>query len=364
MSSAPVPSGPRPIAMTDLAARHLRVGPAVEAAVVAVLRSGRYIGGPTVDAAEARVAALLGRQHGVGVNSGTDALAMALKALGVGPGDEVIVPALSFFATVESVLHTGARPVLVDVREDRPLIDWDLVRAAMSPRTRAIVPVHLFGDDAGGLPLGPILVDDAAQAVGASPPCGRGLLSAVSFYPTKVLGAAGDGGLVATDDPELALRVRRLGSHGMPEANLHERVAGHVGGNTRLDAVQAAVLLAHLDDLPARLARRRAIAARLDQVLGDLVVPRDPGGPVSVYCIRHPARDRLRAALTAQGIATALYYPRPMSAQPLLGGDLESATRLTPQATRFCAEALALPCHETLDDQDLDRLVDALRASA
>lgn len=350
--------------MVDLAARHARIAERVEDRVLAVLRSGRYVGGPVVAEAEGAVAGLLGRHHGVGINSGTDALKLALMALGVGPGDEVIAPAVSFFATAESILHTGATPVLVDVRPDRPLLDPDAVRAALSPRTRAVVPVHLFGDDAGTFDPGVPVVDDSAQVVGASPPCGAGVLAAVSFYPTKVLGAAGDGGLVATDDPDLADKVRRLGSHGMPRFYVHEEIAGHVGGNSRLDAVQAAVLLGHLDDLPARIARRRAIAARYDQLLGDLPLPRDPGSPVSVYCIRHPRRDALQQLLREAGIGTAVYYPLPMNAQPLLGGDMAAAARTTPNAVAFCREALALPCHAAMSDEDVERVAGTLRAVA
>lgn len=354
---------PRPIAMVDLAARHARVAEAVEQRVLQVLRSGRYVGGPVVEEAEARVAALLGRAHGVGVNSGTDALKIALMAMGVGPGDEVIAPAVSFFATAESILHTGATPVLVDVRPDRPLLDPDAVRRALTPRTRAIVPVHLFGDDAGRFDVGVPVVDDSAQVVGAAPACGAGAMAAVSFYPTKVLGAAGDAGLVATDDAELAQRARRLGSHGMPRFYVHERVAGHVGGNTRLDALQAAVLLGHLDDLPARIARRREIAARYDAAVPGLSLPRDPGSCLSVYCIRHPRRDAVQAALGQHGIGTAVYYPLPMNAQPLLGGDMAAAERSTPHAVSFCREALALPCHASLSDADVERVIDVLRAA-
>lgn len=348
--------------MIDLAARHARVAAAVEARVVEVLRSGRYIGGPVVAQAEQAAAGLLGRRHGVGVGSGTDALTLALKALGVGPGDEVIVPAVSFFATVESVLHTGATPVFVDVLPDRPLLDPRAAAAAVGARTRAIVPVHLFGDTAPAPEVGVPIVDDCAQSIGCTPPPLRGVLAAVSFYPTKVLGAAGDGGLVATDDPDLAATVRRLGSHGMSAPNVHHLVRGHVGGNSRLDAVQAAVLLGHMDSLAQRVARRRELAGRLDQELAPLPIPRDPGSPVSVYVIRHPQRDRLQAALQAQGIHTAVYYPMALTAQEVVGGDAARARALTPHAAAFCAEALALPCHEDLDDADVMRLIQAVKA--
>ncbi len=352
------------IPMVDLAARHARVQDAVERAVVGVLRSGRYVGGPVVKALEAAVAGRMGRACGASTNSGTDALTLALKALGVGPGDQVVVPALSFFATVESVLHTGAVPVIVDVRPDRPLLDPDAARAACGPRTAAIVPVHLFGDRADAPDVGVPIVDDAAQAVGADPPCGRGVLSATSFYPTKVLGAAGDGGMVVGDDEALVARVRSLGFHGMSAPHVHHRVAGHVGGNSRVDAVQAAVLLAHLDDLDARVARRREIAAAYDAAFGDLCLPRDPGSPVSVFCLRHPRRDVLQGALRAAGVASAVYYPAPMGTQDVLGLDPAAAAAATPNAAAFCRELLAIPCHATMGDDDVRRVVDAVQAAA
>lgn len=349
------------IRMNDLAAQHAQVAGAVEGGVLHVLRSGRYIGGPVVDALEEAIAAWFGLPYAVSLRSGTEALTLALKALGVGPGDEVIVPGVTFFATVEAVIQTGATPVVVDVRPDRPLMDPDAAKAALSPRTAAIVPVHLYGDEAGLPDLGVPVVDDAAQALGADPPVGRGALRALSFYPTKVLGAAGDGGLVLTADPSLASAVRALGYHGMSAPNLHQRISGHIGGNHRLDAVQCAVLLGHLPALPARLARRRAIAARYDAALGGLVLPRDPGSPVPVYALRHPRRDALAAALLQDGIDTAIYYPTPVVAQPALRHlDLAS----TPESTRHCAQTLALPCHPGLDDAAVDRVIDAVRRAA
>ena len=349
----------------DLAQRHAATAEAVEAGVLAVLRSGRYVGGPVVDQAERAVAGLLGRAHGVGVNSGTDALILGLQALGVGPGDEVIVPAVGFFATAEAVVRVGAVPVIADVLPDRPLLDPDAARAVMSPRVRAVVPVHLFGDAAPHPDLGVPVLDDVAQAAGADPPVGRGALAALSFYPTKVLGAAGDGGLVATDDADLAARVRALGSHGLDGPHLHRAVGGALGPNSRLDAVQAAVLVGHLPQLAGRIARRRGIAARYDAALGGLALPRDAGSPVSLYCVRHPRRDALAAALDAAGIDTAVYYPRPVSAQPALQGRARGADPArTPHAAAFCREVLSLPCHSGMSDADAERVVAAVRGAA
>jgi dTDP-4-amino-4,6-dideoxygalactose transaminase len=343
------------IRMADLAARHRRVAAAAEGAVLEVLRSGRYVGGPVVDAAERRLAGMFGWRHGVGVNSGTDALVYALQALGVRAGDEVIVPAVTFFATAGAVARIGAVPVVADVRDDLPLLDPATL--PLGPRTRAVIAVHLFGE-ACVLPALPVpVVDDAAQAAGAEPAPKHGVVGAASFYPTKTLGAAGDGGLVLADDPDLAARARKLANHGMPEPHLHERVNGHVGANSRLDAVQAAVLLAHLDDLPARLARRREIAARYDRELGPRVrpLPRGAGHPVHHYVVRAEDRDGLRARLADRGIEAALYYPRALSAQPALAPQAP-----TPRADRFCAEALALPVHEDLSDDDVARVIEAV----
>ncbi len=344
--------------MADLAGRHARVGADVERRVIDVLRSGRYVGGPVVAEAERRLAAIFGYAHGVGVNSGTDALIYALMAMGVGPGDEVIVPALTFFATAEAVGRIGAVPVVADVRDDLPLLDPATL--PLTPRTRAVIAVHLFGEACPLPDLGVPVLDDVAQAVGASPPARTGAVGAASFYPTKTLGAAGDGGIVLADDPELTDRARKLASHGMPAPYVHDRVNGHFGANSRLDAVQAAVLLGHLADLDARVARRRAIAAAYDAGLPEDVrpLPRGPGHPVHHYVVRTHRRDALATALAAAEIETAVYYRRPLSEEPALAGFPSGApTPPTPHATRYCAEALALPVHEGLTDGDVERVL-------
>jgi dTDP-4-amino-4,6-dideoxygalactose transaminase len=344
--------------MADLAARHARVAEAAEAGVLAVLRSGRYVGGPVVEAAEHRIASAFGYPHGVGVNSGTDALIYALMAMGVGPGNQVVVPAVTFFATAEAVLRVGATPVVVDVRTDLPLLD----PAAVPDGIDAVIAVHLFGE-ACPVPLDLPILDDVAQSAGAAPPTRAGAVGAASFYPTKTLGAAGAGGIVLADDPALAARARKLASHGMPRSYVHERVNGHVGANSRLDALQAAVLLAHLDDLPARVARRRAIASIYDAELPESIrpLPRGAGHPVHHYVVRTPRRDALQQRLAASGIESAIYYPRTVGDQPAMVG-LPRAP--TPNADRYCAEALALPVHEALSDDDVTRIVDAIRAAA
>ncbi len=344
------------VRMADLAARHARVAEAVERGVLEVLRSGRAVGGPVVTEAERALAAAFGWSHGVGVNSGTDALVLALQAVGVRTGDEVIVPAVSFFATAGAVVRAGAVPVLADVREDVPLLDPETL--PWTPRTRAVIAVHLYGARCALPVLAVPVIDDLAQAIGADPPARTGTIGAASFYPTKTLGAAGDGGIVLTDDPDLAERARRLANHGLAAPHLHEDVDGLVGTNSRLDAIQAAVLLAHLADLPARVARRRAIAARYDSALPAAVrrLPRDAGHPVHHYVVRLAERDRVRARLADAGIETAVYYPRSLASQPALA----AWARPTPHADSFCAECLALPVHEALSDTDVDRVIDAL----
>ncbi len=340
------------VELVDLRRRHARVAAKVEAGVIEVLRSGRYVGGPQVTELESRVAARMGCTQGVGVGSGTDGLRLALQALNVGPGDEVIVPALSFFATAGAVLELGAVPVVVDVLEDRPLMDAEAAAAAISPKTRAVVPVHLFGNAATLPALGvPILVD-AAQAMGASPSLPTGDVAVLSFYPTKVLGGAGDGGMVLTDDAELASRVRELGSHG---GHAHRTA----GTNSRLDAVQAAVLLAHLTTLAERVARRQAIAVQLDRAASGRALPRDPGSPVTVWALRHPDRDGLAGACESAGIASRVYYPAPLSDALAMAGRCRVPGPL-PHAVASCEEVLALPCHADLTEAEVARICQVL----
>lgn len=341
----------------DLAARHAEAAPDVEARVLEVLRSGCCVGGPVVTEAEAVAARWLGARAAVGVASGTDALILALQALGIGPGDEVIVPALTFFATAGAVLATGAVPVVADVREDG-LLDADAALAVAGPRTRAVIPVHLFGNRVDRPPLDVHVVDDAAQAIGTAPAPRVGRLAALSAYPTKTWGAAGDAGFVAGDDEELLARVRRLGHHGVGADGLHRLEAGHAGRASRLDAVQAAVLLGHATVLEARLARRRRLAARYDAGLppGVRALPRQPGSAVQQYCVRVGRRDAVRAALASRGVATAVYYSVPLARQPALAG---SRAGPCPVAEALCAELLALPIHDC-GEGEVDRVLAAL----
>jgi len=271
-----------------------------------------------------------------------------MRAVGVGAGDEVIIPALSFFATAGAVLDLGAVPVVVDVLPQRPLMDAEAAQSAVTERTAAVVPVHLFGS---GAPIPDVrvpLVVDAAQAMGAQPVLPCGAASVLSFYPTKVLGGAGDGGMVLTNDSHLAQVVRELGNHGGP---------GHtqIGGNSRLDALQAAVILGHLQVLDSRLQRRRQIADRLDEAAGGRAVPRDEGSPVTVWALRHPDRDGLIAACQAAGIATRVYYASTLAEPPAMSGRCRVPQPLH-HAEAFCREALALPCHADLTEAEVGRI--------
>jgi len=349
------------ITMADLAARHARVARLVEPAVLEVLRSGRYVGGPVVTATMSALAEHFAWKHAVGVNSGTDALVYALQAVGVRAGDEVIVPAVTFFSSAGAICRIGAIPVIADVRADLPLLDAE--NLPLSPRTRAVMAVHLYGERCA-LPSLPVpIVDDAAQSAGADPPCRTGIIAAVSFYPTKTLGAAGDGGCVLTDDPEVARKVHLLTHHGMPTAYLAETVDGVVGANSRLDAVQAAVLGAHLTDLPARVTIRRRNAGIYDRELPASIqrLPRGLGHPVHQYVVLLPlgvARDAVVSGLRSRGVESAVYYPLSLSRQPALA----RFTRPTPRADAFCARCLALPVHESLSHDDLAQVIAAVRA--
>ncbi len=346
--------------MVDLAARHRRVAGEVERRALEVLRSGWYIGGPALASLEAAIAAHFGYAHAVGVGSGTEALILGLKAMGIGPGHRVLVPALSFFATAEAVRYVGATPVFGDVLPERPLLD-----AEAAPRdVDAAILVHLFGARSPG-PEGLPVLSDIAQCAGWGHGRPAGVAGALSLYPTKTLGAAGDAGVVCTDDPELARRVRLLGRHGQTSGYVHERVAGAWGTSSRLDAIQAAVLLAHLEDLPRRVAARRAWADRYDAALAHLnPLPREPGDAVHHYVIRPDDRERTQALLTEAGVGHAIYYPFPMDAQPAITGlaapSLEASR--CPNAVRFCRHALAIPCHGELSEAQVDRVIGALSA--
>lgn len=358
---------PQPIAMQDLAVEHAALRPELERAFRRVVASGQFVLGREVEQFEGEVAASLDAPYAVGVASGTDALLLALTALGVGPGDEVVTSPFSFFATAGVIARLGARPVFADIEPETMNLSVTAVRAAITPRTKVLLPVHLFGrpvDDAlfelaerAGLPV----VEDAAQALGARSargPVGTlGTFGCFSFFPTKNLGALGDAGLVVTRDAALADRVRLLRAQGARPKYHHEIL----GGNHRIDALQAALLRVKLPHLSAWNARRRANAAIYDEALaGHVVTPRGaPGHVYHQYVVRVPQRDRVRAALAAQGIQTEVYYPEALHLQPCFSA-LEYCVGSMPEAERACREALALPVHPGVDRDAALRVAEAL----
>jgi dTDP-4-amino-4,6-dideoxygalactose transaminase len=328
----------------------------LEAAVARVIASGRFIGGPEVEAFEAELAAEVGARRAIGVSSGTDALLVTLMALGVGAGDEVVTTPLTFFATAGAIARLGARPVFADVDDASLNLDPHAAAAAVGARTRAVIPVHLFGRPAALPRVSAPVIDDAAQAIGAAPV--RGAAATLSFFPTKNLGALGDAGAVLTDDPALAEKIARLRSHGARERHHHDEI----GGNFRLDAIQAAVLRAKLPHLAAWTAARRAAAARYLALLAaaklppELHVPAaDPAHVWHHFVIRAPRRAALRAHLTAAGVGTEIYYPVPLHLQPAFA-HLGYRSGSFPIAERAATEVLALPMYPSLTE-DAQRVV-------
>ena len=313
------------IPLVDLAAQQAEIADEVREGFDEVLAATAFIGGPQVGRFEREYAAAAGVDHCIGVANGTDAIEMALRAAGVGPGDEVILPANTFIATAEAVSRIHAVPVLVDVDPTYLLIDPAAVGRAVSAKTRAIVPVHLFGQTAPVETLadiaastGAVIVEDAAQSQGATrhgrPAGGLGLIAGTSFYPGKNLGAAGDAGAVLTNDAELADTVRVMGAHGSARKYVHDMV----GFNSRLDTLQAVVLSAKLKRLPAWNDARRAAADRYSELLADVpgvTVPASAPGNVDVwhlYVIQLNDRDRVLAELNAEGVGAGIHYPTPV----------------------------------------------------
>ena len=340
---------------------------AVRDAIDRVIERGWFVLGPEVDAFESEFAAAMGASHAVGVGSGTDAIALTLRALGIGAGDEVITTPLSAAYTALAIMMAGARPVFADIDPERLTIDPAHVQRAIGPRTRAILPVHLYGQaaDMGALEVIAArhhlaLVEDCCQAhlaTAAGRPVGTvGVAGAFSFYPTKNLGALGDGGAVVTNDRALADRIRRLRNGGQTDRYHHQEA----GVNSRLDEIQAAVLRARLPHLAGWTERRRQLAASYRSALAGAVdVPPecDNGHVYHLFVVRAPSRDRLRAALTERGIETLIHYPVPIPRQPALAG---IGPGDFPVAERACNEVLSLPLHPGLSDQDARHITDSL----
>ncbi|MEU4154961.1 DegT/DnrJ/EryC1/StrS family aminotransferase [Actinoplanes sp. NPDC026670] len=356
------------IPLVDLAAAHAEVAEEVEAGFKRIIADTAFIGGAEVAAFESEYAAFSGLPHAIGVANGTDALELAFKAVGVGPGTEVILPANTFIATAEAVARTGAQVVLVDCDPSTYLIDVDAALAAITPRTRAIAPVHLYGQlapvdqlKAGLAGRDIVIVEDAAQSQGATRHgLGSGVdgIAATSFYPGKNLGAYGDAGAVTTAVEEWATTVRTLGSHGGLRKYHHDLI----GVNSRLDGLQAVVLRAKLARLAGWNEQRRAAAARYHELLSGLeqvVRPVTLDGNVHVwhiYCVRVPNRDEVLAKLNAAGVGAAIHYPIPVhrtGAFADLGGSFPNAESTAP-------EILSLPIYPQITPDQQERVVQAL----
>ncbi|WP_354702510.1 DegT/DnrJ/EryC1/StrS family aminotransferase [Paraconexibacter sp. AEG42_29] len=341
----------------------------LQAALARVLASGHFILGPELERFERAWAARVDARHCVGVGSGLDALVLALWAAGIGPGDEVVVPAHTFVATWLAVTRCGATPVGADADPTTGLVDPDAVAAAITPRTRALLPVHLYGQTADLTRLqaladrhGLVLIDDAAQAHGAEhrgrPVGGLADATAWSFYPGKNLGALGDGGAVTTDDDALAGRLRMLRNYGSREKYVHELA----GTNSRLDELQAAALTVKLGHLETANARRATVAARYRARLGDLPLAQTTWGTHvhHLFVVRHPARDALQAHLAGRGIQTLVHYPIPPHRQAAYAG--AGGGPRFPVADALAREVLSLPIGPHLTAADADRVCDAVEA--
>lgn len=341
----------------------------VDEAIARVLEGSTYILGDAVARFEQAFAHYSGRAYCVGVASGTDALALALRALGIGPGQEVIVPALTFVGSAQAVLHCGAAPRLVDVDATTRCIDPDAVEAAIGHKTAAIIPVHLFGHPCDMPRLAAIaerhnlaLLEDCAQSHGATlagRPLGTfGQAGAYSFYPTKNLGCLGDGGAIVTNDEMLAIRLRRLRNYGFAEG---ERVSGGIGFNSRLDEIQAAVLEALLPRLDAANQERRAAAASYRMCLRNdpdvTLPPDDPGSVYHQFAVEHRERERFAAFLRDAGLNSAVHYTPGLHRHPFFGG---AQTGAFPVTDRLASRLLSLPIQPELAPDAVRRLEDAM----
>jgi dTDP-4-amino-4,6-dideoxygalactose transaminase len=342
----------------------------VRAAIDRVIERGWFVLGPEVEAFEQEFAAASGAAHAIGVGNGTDAIALILRALNIGAGDEVITTPLSAAYTALAIMMAGARPVFVDLDSARLTIDPDRIARAIGPKTRAILPVHLYGQAADMTAIEAVatthrlaIVEDCCQAhlaTAAGRPVGTiGIAGAFSFYPTKNLGALGDGGAVVTNDRALADRLRRLRNGGQTDRYHHQEP----GTNSRLDDLQAAVLRARLLRLRGWTERRRALAARYRERLAGSTVEVPPeldrGHVYHLFVARHHARTDLQAHLAARGIETLIHYPVPIPRQPALAA-LDPAD--CPIAARACDEVLSLPFHPALRDDEVDEVAAAVHA--
>jgi dTDP-4-amino-4,6-dideoxygalactose transaminase len=356
----------------DLKAQYRTIGAEVEAAILRTVRSSQYVLGPEVASFEERFADYCGVEHCVAVNSGTSALHLALLATGIGRGDEVITVPMTFVATTAAILYAGATPVFVDVTPDTWTMDPERIEAAITPRTKAILPVHLHGLIADMDPIlevarrhALVVIEDAAQAHGAEYKGRRagslGLIGCFSFYPGKNLGAFGEGGAAVTDDAELQSRMRMMRDWGQ-DRKYHHSIAGY---NYRMDEVQGAVLGVKMNHIDSWTAQRRAHAARYDRLLAPLAMQRP--APTShcahayhVYAVQVPDRDGVQSALSSAGIFTAIHYPIPVHLQPAYA-DLGYSAGDFMVSERLAGRFLSLPMFAELECRQIEAVIDQLR---
>jgi dTDP-4-amino-4,6-dideoxygalactose transaminase len=354
----------QPIPLIDVKAQYAPLLPQIRAAIDDVLERGQFVLGPNVRAFEEEAARYLGVRETVGVGNGTDAIVLVLNALEIGPGDEVICPAFTFYASAEAVARVGATPVFADIDPHTFNLDPERVAERVTARTRAILAVHLFGRPAPLVELASLgipVIEDAAQAFGSPDIARVGVASTFSFYPTKNLFGLGDGGLVSVDDEELAERVRMLRFHGSKAKRIFE----YVGTNSRLDEIQAAALRIFLRELDRWTALRREAAARYRELgIGEVCEPPsdEPGHVYHLFVSRSQQRNEIRSALTGAGIGSADYYLPPLHLQPALQylgyteGDL-------PETERAARENFSIPLWAGITAEQQERVVDAVRSA-
>ncbi len=360
------------IPFIDLAAQQARIKDKIDAAIQRVLAHGRYILGPEVTELEERLAAYTGARHCISVANGTDALQIAQMALGIGSGDEVITPGFTFIATAETVAMLGAKPVYVDIDPRTYNLDPTKLKAAITPRTKAIIPVSLYGQCADFDAINAIaekynlpVIEDAAQSFGATykgrKSCNLSTVATTSFFPSKPLGCYGDGGAVFTNDDELAKVIRQVARHGQDRRYHHIRI----GINSRLDTLQAAILLVKLEIFDEVLQLRQRAAERYTQLLneaGFTTTPYIEPGDTSAwaqYTIRVQNRDQVQAALKAAGIPTAVHYPIPLNRQPAVADNKTSL----PVGDEVAGNVISLPMHPYLDEATQQRIAKVVALS-
>lgn len=359
------------IPFIDLAAQQDRLRGQIEAGIARVLAQGQYILGPEVEELETKLASYVGASHCISVANGTDALQIALMALGVGPGDEVVTPGFSYIATAEAAVLLGAKVVYADIDPETFNLDPALLEVAITPRTRAIIPVSLYGQCADfdainsiaaryGIPV----IEDAAQSFGASyrgkKSCNLSTIGCTSFFPSKPLGCYGDGGAIFTSDEGLAKVMRQIARHGQEKRYYHVRI----GVNSRLDTLQAAILLPKLAILDDEIAARQAVSVRYATGLSDigLGAPSVPQGDVCAwaqYTVRVPNRSQVQERLSAAGVPTTVHYPLPLNRQPAVA----DAHAMLPHGDKAAEEVLSLPMHPYLDSATQDRILAAVTRS-